>query len=525
MKNLLFLFIIALSIGCSSEKSFPDNNKNDKYPYPEEVYGSMFGEIQMMRLYPDSKTFADATPKVDVEEIKLEFRKRKNDVDFDAKAFVEEYWDIPEAIASGFKTDTTKTLIEHINSLWPVLTRSSDNAVKGSTLIPLPNPYIVPGGRFREIYYWDSYFTMLGLKESGRDDMIKNMLDNFVFLINEIGHIPNGNRTYFISRSQPPFFAEMVELYAGIKGDQVYKEYLPALQKEYDFWMRGYDKINAENTEYEHCVYLEKDVMINRYFDSHNEPRQESYGEDREMPNQVYGDLRAACESGWDFSSRWLRRGNGLWSIRTLDIFPVDLNTLLYGLEENLEKGYRIAGNSQKADEFKSSRSKRVELMNTYHWSDSLGVFFDYHFKRDFQLEDKYTPAMMFPLYFKMASQEQAAKVVANVTGKLLKPGGIVTSTSDTGQQWDAPNGWAPLQWITLVGMDNYGYKEEALDLAKRWTTLNEKVYKSTGKMLEKYNVEDLSLEAGGGEYPVQDGFGWSNGVYLAMKQYILENE
>ncbi len=494
----------------------------EKYPYPEEVYGVMFGEIQMMEIFPDSKTFVDATAKEDADKIILEFRKRKNDSDFDAKTFVEKFWDIPKPFASGFVTDTTKNLTEHINSLWPVLTRSGDKAVKGSTLIPLPKPYIVPGGRFREIYYWDSYFTMLGLKESGREDMIKNMLDNFVYLINEIGHIPNGNRTYFISRSQPPFFAEMVELYAVIKGDEVYKEFLPALQKEYDFWMRGHDLVTAENPEYEHCVYLKEDTIINRYYDSHNAPRQESFREDARYDD--YGDMRAACESGWDFSSRWLRHQRYLGTIRTLDIFPVDLNALLYGLEQKLEKGYRLTGNTQKADAFKSFQMNRIELMNNYQWSDSLGVFFDYHFERDFQILN-YTPAMMYPLYFKMASEKQAKRVISVLKGKLLKPGGIVTSTKKTHHQWDAPNGWAPLQWMTLIGLDNYGYKEEALDLAKRWTALNEKVYKDTGKMLEKYNVEDLSLEAGGGEYPVQDGFGWSNGVYLAMKKYIEDNE
>ena len=226
MKNLILLSFLLLVISCSTDKKFPDNNKMEKYPYPEDVYGPMFAEIQMLELYPDSKTFADATAKGEVKDIILEYRKRKNDSDFDAKAFVEEYWEIPTAFASGFETDTTKNLTEHINSLWPVLTREGDKAVEGSTLIPLPHPYIVPGGRFREIYYWDSYFTMLGLKESGREDMIKNMLDNFVYLIDEIGHIPNGNRTYFISRSQPPFFAQMVALYASIKGDEVYGEYL-----------------------------------------------------------------------------------------------------------------------------------------------------------------------------------------------------------------------------------------------------------------------------------------------------------
>ena len=490
----------------------------EKYPYPEDVYGSMFSEIQMMKIFPDSKTFADATAKDDVEKIILEFRKRKNDPDFDAKAFIEEYWEIPKPFASGFVTDTTKTLTDHITSLWPILTKSDDNTVKSSTLIPLPKPYVVPGGRFREMYYWDSYFIMLGLKESGREDMIKNMLDNFVYLIDEIGHIPNGNRTYFISRSQPPFFAEMVALYAGIKGDEVYKEFLPAMQKEYDFWMRGSDLVTAENREYEHCIYLDENTIINRYYDSHDAPRQEAYREDSQM--EVFKDLRAACESGWNFSSRWLRNERYLSTIRTLDIFPVDLNALLFGLEQKLEKGYRLSGDIQKADDFKSLQAKRIELMNNCHWSDSLGVFFDYHFGREFQLEN-HTPAMMYPLFFKMASQKQADRVVVALKGKLLKPGGIVTSTNNTRHQWDAPSGWAPLQWMTLVGLDNYGYKAEALDLAKRWTSLNEKIYKNTGKMLEKYNVEDLTLESGGGEFPTQGGFGWSNGVYLAMKKYI----
>lgn len=494
----------------------------EKYPYPEEVYGPMFAEIQMMKIYPDSKTFADATPKMDVKEIILEFRKRKNDADFDPKKFVEEFWEVPKPFTSGFETDTTKTLTEHIHSLWPVLTREGDKAIEGSTLIPLPKPYIVPGGRFREIYYWDSYFTMLGLKESGRDDMIKNMLDNFVYLIDEIGHIPNGNRTYFISRSQPPYFAQMVDLYAGIKGDEVYKEFLPAMQKEYDFWMRGHDIVTAEEPVYEHCVYINDSTIINRFFDSHDAPRQESFIEDSRMGN--YKNLRAACESGWDFSSRWLRNRRYLSTIRTSYILPVDLNALLFGLEQKLEKGYRLAGNNEKADEFKSLQTNRIDLMNNYHWSDSLGVFFDYHYDYERHLYN-YTPAMMYPLFFNMASQEQADKVVVALKNKLLKAGGVVTSTHKTHHQWDAPNGWAPLQWVTLVGLDNYGYKDEAVDLAKRWTSLNEKVYKSTGKMLEKYNVEDLSLEAGGGEYPVQDGFGWSNGVYLAMKKYIEEND
>jgi len=274
LKNLLLLLLVVFIIACTSEKKFPDNNKMEKYPYPEEVYGPLFGEIQMLDIYPDSKTFTDGVPKMEVKEIILEFRKRKNDTDFNPKAFVEEHWDIPQPFTSSFETDSTKNLVEHINSLWPILTREADKAVKGSTLIPLPHPYIVSGGRYREVYYWDSYFIMLGLKESGRVDMIKNMLDNFVYLIDEIGHIPNANRTYFISRSQPPYFAQMVELYADIKGDEVYSDFLPAMQKEYDFWMRGSDIVTADEPEYEHCIYIDENTIINRYFDSNDAPRQ-----------------------------------------------------------------------------------------------------------------------------------------------------------------------------------------------------------------------------------------------------------
>jgi len=528
MKNLFNIFITILLISffsCGNEKVHEDVNQTDKYPYPEEVYGDMFKEIQMKSVFPDSKTFADARAKVDPETIMLEYRKRKNDPDFDAKAFVEEYWEIPSLLSSGFKSDSTKTLTEHIESLWLVLTRDKDVAQEGSTRIPLPYSYVVPGGRFREIYYWDSYFTMLGLKESGEDELIMNMLDNFAFLIDEIGHIPNGSRTYFVSRSQPPFFAQMVKLYAGIKGDEVYKKYLPYMQKEYDFWMRGANSLTNESMTNEHTVFLDSITIANRYYDSNPTPRQESYIEDIELvegknKDKKYGHLRAACESGWDFSSRWMFGEKDLETTRTGNIIPVDLNALLYGLEDILEKAYSLEGNPEKVDYFKNAKQKRIDILNKYHWNEEEGVFMDYNFINE-EMTGRYTAAMFYPLFFNMASKEQAEKVVRYAENNLIKAGGILTTTINSGQQWDAPNGWPPLQWITLVGLDNYGYTNEAKDLAQKWTSLNEKVYKATGKMVEKYNVVNMNLEAGGGEYPVQDGFGWSNGVYLAMKAYL----
>ena len=164
------------------------------------------------------------------------------------------------AYASNFKSDPSRTVEKHINVLWDILTRKPDDKDPG-TLIALPNPYIVPGGRFGEIYYWDSYFTMLGLKVAGKVDMIENMVDNFAYLIDTIGFIPNGNRTYFTTRSQPPFFAAMVQLLGETKGNQseTLAKYLPQLEKEYAFWMQGQNRVSSEVRSRSHMVWLDEE--------------------------------------------------------------------------------------------------------------------------------------------------------------------------------------------------------------------------------------------------------------------------
>ena len=209
---------------------------------PAEIYGELFTDVQMRHVFPDSKTFADCTPKRDPKQIVKDYLAMKKDIRFKLDEFVTGNFDLPKAPQLNYITQE-KDVVMHIKNLWNVLRRDADSSVNGSSLLALPNPYIVPGGRFGEIYYWDSYFTMLGLKESGRADMIENMVKNFAYLINTYGHIPNGNRSYYISRSQPPFFSLMVELLASIKGDKVYLDYLPAMEKEYKFWMEGADKI------------------------------------------------------------------------------------------------------------------------------------------------------------------------------------------------------------------------------------------------------------------------------------------
>ncbi len=522
-----YLLAALVLLGCKGEKdkkatleNHTQITKQEPLQTPDKLLGDLFAHVQLAQVFPDGKTFVDCTAKFPYDEVRVKYEQEKNKPDFELKTFVLENFEVPISISSDFKSDPNKSATEHVNALWPVLKRDSDIAHVGSTLIPLPKAYVVPGGRFREVYYWDSYFTMLGLVESGEFDLIENILDNFAYLIDTVGHIPNGNRTYYITRSQPPFFSQMVKLLADHKGDEVYSKYKSALRKEYEFWMSG-NKVTSEPMA--HCVPTSAGTM-NRYYDQGDTPRQESYREDYTQVEKLgggkkmYRDLRSGAESGWDYSSRWFADGNSIETIETTDIIPVDLNALLYGLEEIL---VAISGDDQDfVSALQTSMKNRKTFLNDYCFNKTDGFYEDYNWVTKKQTGIK-SLATVYPLFFKMASQEQADKVAEFIEKNLLKAGGVVTTTNYTGQQWDAPNGWAPLQWMTIKGLENYGHQQLAKTIAERWVTLNEKVYANTGKFVEKYNVEDMTLDAGGGEYPVQDGFGWSNGVYLALKNYL----
>ncbi len=499
-------------------------------PAPDKVYGSLFDAVQMNRIFPDNKTFVDCTPKRHPDSILADYKALSTNpaIRFSLKAFVADNFNKPDAPPSFTGNGQDTNTAAHINNLWPILKREAATGQQpiGSSLLPLPYPYIVPGGRFREVYYWDSYFTMLGLKESGNTDVIENMVNNFAYLINTYGHIPNGNRSYYLSRSQPPFFSLMVQLLASIKGDEVYKTYLPALEKEYGYWM---DKTAATK----HVVKMPDGSILNRYYDRDALPRQESYYEDVTLAQSskteadkeaMYRNLRSGAESGWDFSSRWFADPKQMATIQVTDIIPVDLNSLLYNLEQVLSQAKKLNGNMKSGREYSVKAEKRRLAIEKYCWNAKTGYYFDYNSKTKKQ-STIITAAGVFPLCFiNLYPESMNAKgsAVANVLKQhLLKEGGIVTTTNATGQQWDAPNGWAPLQWMTAWALSRSGQRTLAQDIAQRWTALNEKVYANTGKLMEKYNVENINLPAGGGEYPSQDGFGWTNGVYLAMKSLL----
>ncbi|MBE2206482.1 MAG: alpha,alpha-trehalase TreF [Saprospiraceae bacterium] len=520
--GLALIVLVGAAFSCSTQTENTAAQAGPDRRSPDEIYGDLFHAVQTSSVFPDGKTFVDCSPKFPADTIMARYTAARNAADFDLKAFVAEHFEIPQSGASDFVSNPKHSPAEHINALWEVLTRRPDQAQAG-TLIPLPHPFIVPGGRFREVYYWDSYFTLLGLQDAGQKEMVRHIADNFAYLIDTIGFVPNGNRTYYLGRSQPPFFSMIVRIVGEMEGKEAALKYLPQLLREYDFWMEGHKRLSEQNQTHRRVVRLADGIVLNRYWDDRPRPRPESYREDLETAQNnaresqaIYTDLRAGAESGWDFSSRWLEDPMDLATIRTTAIIPVDLNALLFHLESIIAEYARLAGKTDQAARFEQLAAERKAHIVRYCWDETSGFFYDYDFenKRHTGIPSL---AGMYPLFFKVADQKQAEACAKVIQRDFLKPGGVVTTLTQTGQQWDAPNGWAPLQWITIQGLRQYGQTALADDIRNRWVALNEKVYRNTGKMVEKYNVMDMTLDAGGGEYPVQDGFGWTNGVLLRL--------
>jgi alpha,alpha-trehalase len=529
MKNMMLIFftLVLLQI---NDSVF--SQERIQIQPPEDLYGKLFYDIQTnTNICKDSKCFVDAVPLFNVAEIRDKYEKLITKSDSAITDFIHINFKLSSKTPM-YQSDSL-SINEHITKLWNTLKRQPDEKQSG-TLIPLPYPYIIPGGRFREIYYWDSYFTMLGLQKDHQIEMIQNMVDNLTYLIDSYGFIPNGNRTYYLSRSQPPFYAMMIQLLAQSKSDSVYLKFLSSIEKEYDFWMNGADKLTNGITSYRRVVKLPDGEILNRYWDDMNTPRAESYHEDINTANDaalqipycdkevVYRHIRAAAESGWDFSSRWLKKDKNykfnLYSIHTTDIIPVDLNSLVYNMELTMSKGYQKIGDTVKANEYKMKALARKKSIIKYCWSKNKKFFMDFDFKAKAQT-DVYSIAGVYPLFFHIADKKQAIRVANKIQYSFLYAGGVSATLNHTGHQWDAPNGWAPLQWICINGLRNYGQNELADTIKNRWLQLNQRVYNRTFKMLEKYNVENLLRKGGGGEYPNQDGFGWTNGVYKALSK------
>jgi alpha,alpha-trehalase len=482
---------------------------------PAQRFGPLYHAVEMRGIFPDSKTFADATPKRSASAILAEYAKCRCKEDAALRQFVAVHFDIP-ATPTVSPSSERLPLKAHIDALWPQLTRTTASVSAGSSALSLPRRYVVPGGRFRELYYWDSYFTMLGLGAAGRQDLIEDMVVDFGSLVDRYGHIPNGTRSYYLSRSQPPVFY----LIAGLSRDaKTLATRNRQLRAEHAYWMAGATAL-PPGQQTARAVRLADGALLNRYWDDRDDPRDESYKEDTELADrtpdrdrrQLFRDLRAAAESGWDFSSRWLADGRDLATIRTTRFAPVDLNSLMVGLEQAIAANCRTLGDTRCAADFDVKANARIAAIRTHLWNGRFFADYDLDTGRPNVIA---SAAMAFPLFEGIATDEQARATVTAL-GPFVGEGGMRTTLVGSGQQWDDPNGWAPLQWIAVKGLRRYRETALANRISTAWLTSVEREYRESGKLLEKYDVVERR-PGGGGEYPNQDGFGWTNGVTRAL--------
>lgn len=453
--------------------------------------------VQEARLFADSKAFADADPRRAPAAILADYLRERPSGEALAQ-FVADNFVVPEETES-MSVASMNDIEDHIAALWPKLTR--EPVAEHGSALGLPQRHVVPGGRFRELYYWDSYFTMLGLAAQGRLDLVEEMVDLFAGLIERFGHVPNGTRSYYLTRSQPPVFYLMVGL-SRRRGDP---RLLAAMRREHAYWMAG-----------GRTVALPDGAILNLFWDDAATPRDESWIEDVATASasgrpeaEVWRDIRAAAESGWDFSSRWLGDGRTMETIRTTRIVPCCLNALLYGLEAALGG----AGDAVMA----AAADRRRAAMTRFLWNERQGFFADRSLDDD-RVTDTPTAAMLYPLFAGCADAGQARATVAAVRQYLIAPGGLRTTLIASGQQWDSPNGWAPLQWIGCRALATYGESDLAADIARRWIETVAREFRARRRMLKKYDVE-RGGSGGGGEYATQEGFGWTNAVTVALME------
>ncbi|CAJ1064990.1 trehalase [Xyrichtys novacula] len=428
---------------------------------------------------------------------------------------------------------------EKIHQLWKSLGRKIRSDVKDQpelySQIYTPHPVIVPGGRFRELYYWDSYWVINGLLLSEMTQTAHGMIQNFLYLINRYGFIPNGGRIYYERRSQPPFLTLMVEsYYQATKDKEFLRAALAPLEREYQFWMQNRSvAVSANGTEYK----------LNRYYVEVDLPRPESYTDDLELAEglsdeekqQLWMDLKAGAESGWDFTSRWYIDSDGhnnnstLGATRTSAIVPTDLNALLCLCEKTLASFHSILGDGDSAARYEEAAARRLQAIEAVLWDAERGAWFDFNLETN-SSNVQFYPSNLAPVWAQCYSRsEMAEKAVQYLkkSGALRFPNGVPTSLRNSGQQWDYPNAWPPLQHMLIEGLSKLPSEEAqelAFDLAQRWIKTNWLAYTKYDAMFEKYDVEGDGKPGGGGEYEVQLGFGWTNGVALQLLDHYGAN-
>ncbi len=469
---------------------------------------------------------------------------------------------VPPAVAAmhaacGVDVRHLPRVIHHIDEVKP-----SDVPVAG--LLYLPNRYVVPGGRFNEMYGWDSYFILLGLEHDNRRDLAKGMVENFFYEIQNYGAILNANRTYFFTRSQPPFLSSMIR--------EVYEHPAPGTQPDLQWLARAYSFAQRDYALWVSPEHRAGDTGLARYFDLGQGPVPEMADDSSYYPDVIrwllahptdhpgylvnstmhptaaeaaglattscdittsrvcaqaivdnhrltasfYRGDRAMRESGFDPTFRF-----GPFSGSTQHFAPVGLNSLLYKYEIDMAHIATLLGRNTEATQWTQRAAARRAAIDKYLWDASAGMYFDYDFVTHARNNYDYLTTF-YPLWSRAASPAQAAAVHANLK-HFEQSGGLQTSDTVSGVQWDAPFGWAPITWLAVSGLDQNGFHNDAARIAREFTSTILTNFLRDGTIREKYNVASGSanVKVAAGYKSNIIGFGWTNAVYLKLEDLL----
>ncbi|KAM7207088.1 glycoside hydrolase family 37 protein [Rhypophila sp. PSN 637] len=620
MKMLPTLAAVALS-ATAVDALYINGSVTAPCDSPLYCQGEILKAIELAQPFSDSKTFVDMPTKLPLDQVIANFQKLSKPVrnNTELHAFLLANFEpagteLKPVPASQLKTNATflnkiqdpaiREFSEAVIKIWPELTRNYESSVSCSgcvnSYIPVNRTFVVAGGRFREPYYWDSYWIAEGLVRTGGSfvQITKNIIENFLDFVEEIGFVPNGARIYYKNRSQPPLLTQMVRLYVEHTRDtSILKRALPLLIKEYEFW--------SNNRTVEVKGRSGKTYTLNRYHVDNNQPRPESYREDWITANNqsyhaqsgiiypetvalndsqkaiLYSNLASGAESGWDYGTRWISRPHDaaadvyfpLRSLNTRELIPVDLNSILYWNEVTIAGFLRRTNKSAEADQWQKRAAARSDALYNVMWNATLWSFFDYNLTSSAQniyvpadpdattAEQSTAPegqqvlfhvAQLFPFWTGAAPAHlknnplAVKRAYSRVADMLNRKGGAIPATNFfTGQQWDEPNVWPPLQHALMEGLlktpptfgkedpDYIDVQNLALRLGQRYLDSTFCTWRSTGGatsvtpklagldetangiMFEKYSDNSTNAAGAGGEYEVVEGFGWTNGVLL----------
>ncbi|XP_030377776.1 trehalase [Scaptodrosophila lebanonensis] len=511
--------------------------------------GPLLETVQMSGMFADGKSFVDMKLRCKAEKTLKDFHTfsncKKNDGSLKfLQMFVENHFDPQgadlEAFApTDYKCDPAflsqvcdadlKKFGTYLNETWKTLcVRVRDDVKKNPdsySIVHLPNPTIIPGGRFTEYYYWDSYWIVRGLLYSDMDKTARGMIENFLYLVRTYGFVPGCGRIYCSGRSHPPMLIQMVKAYVEFTNDEKFAvDALPMLEKEFDTFLENHS-VEVKG----HTMYV--------YRDSTTGPRPEAMCEDRANTDSMcneddkegfYSDVKAACESGQAFSSRWYisEAGTNEGSVsdtHTTCIVPVDLNAILFRNCKILAEFNATAGNAEKANEYQIKACEMLKAINDVLWNDCAGIWLDYDLKNN-KARNYFAASNLSPLWLRAYGICDTDKI-AQAVMKYIKfnkldsyPGGVPATLYNSGQQWDFPNVWPPQMYMIIEGLEALGTsesKELSKKWAQRWVRHNYEAYQQKGAMFEKYNCEEFGGVGSGGGYEVQTGFGWTNGIII----------